>query len=119
MYNFGSKFGADPDAAVELLRDARDRGFQASLAFHPGTQCADAGPWHAYLTQAQAIAHQAEVHPMRVNVGGEFPSHRSGATAPNLAAWCRSIGEVHKDFWGPAALVCGPGHVADAFVLAV
>jgi ornithine decarboxylase len=123
VYNFGSKFGADPEAAVELLQDAERRGFQASLAFHPGTQCADVGPWHAYLTQAHAISQEAGVRPLRVNVGGGFPSHRTGASAPNLAAWCRSIGEVHADLWGEDAppLVCEPGRamVADAFVLAV
>ena len=37
-YDFGSKFGATPELAAELLRAVHDRGYIASLTFHPGTQ---------------------------------------------------------------------------------
>ncbi|MBV0911364.1 type III PLP-dependent enzyme [Anianabacter salinae] len=120
-YDFGSKFGADPEAASDLLRQVTEAGFNASLTFHPGTQCTDPEAWARYIERAALIADEAGVTLHRLNVGGGFPAHRAGS-APVLAwvfdvietAVTRAFGET------PPALVCEPGRamVADAFILA-
>lgn len=41
IYDFGSKFGATPALAAQMLARAAKAGFTPSLTFHPGTQCTD------------------------------------------------------------------------------
>lgn len=121
-YDFGEKFGADPDHAVALLQQARDMGFATSLTFHPGTQCADPQAWAVYIVEAADVAQRAGVTLERLNVGGGFAAHRCGP-APDLEAiFDRIAAETKRAFGvdGPA-LVCEPGRamVAEAFTLAV
>jgi len=119
-YDFGAKFGLGPDAAAELLRAVAARGYTPSLTFHPGTQCADPRAWGAYIGAAAEVARAAGVRLHRLNVGGGFAAHRSGA-APDLAAIFDHTGaEVARHFpENPPALVCEPGRamVAEAFSL--
>ena len=46
-YNFGAKFGATVDLAVELLKTVAAAGYIPSITFHPGTQCTDPHAWEA------------------------------------------------------------------------
>ncbi|MEM9522474.1 MAG: type III PLP-dependent enzyme [Pseudomonadota bacterium] len=120
-YDFGEKFGTDPDRAVELLRAVAAAGYRPSITFHPGTQCPDGAAWIAYIRMAARIAARAGVTPERLNVGGGFAAHRTG-DAPNRPAIIASIAQgVAESFETPPALVCEPGRamVADAFALAV
>lgn len=121
-YDFGEKFGADPDEAVALLKQARDMGFATSLTFHPGTQCADPQVWAVYIVEAADVARRAGVTLRRLNVGGGFAAHRSGP-APDLEAIFARISEETKRAFGETLpdLVCEPGRamVAEAFTLAV
>ena len=86
IYDFGSKFGASPELAADLLREIDRRGYIASLTFHPGTQCTDPHAWESYIETAAEIAAAAGVRPRRLNVGGGFPSHRVGGVEPHLEA---------------------------------
>lgn len=117
-YDFGAKFGAEPERAAALLAEVAAAGFAPALTFHPGTQCADPAPWAAYVAEAARIARAAGVEVARLNVGGGFPSARGGA-APDLAGLFETIaGAVAGHFGGSApALVCEPGRglVGDAF----
>lgn len=121
VYDFGSKFGLAPDAAVALLQEVAARGFTPSLTFHPGTQCADPKAWGAYIAEAAHVAHRAGVRLERLNVGGGFAAHRNGA-APDLEAIFSHIRqEVDRVFGADAPdLVCEPGRamVSEAFSLA-
>ena len=88
-YHFGSKFGAVPAEAAQLLAHVARLGLKSSLTFHPGTQCADPSVWAAYVEAAAGIARAAGVRVHRLNVGGGFPSGRDGGTgdpAPIFAA---------------------------------
>jgi ornithine decarboxylase len=110
VYDFGSKFGATPEKAIELLRRVKSKGFTPSITFHPGTQCEDPHAWRAYITEAAAIARAAEVTLERLNVGGGFP----GATAngaPDLARFFDLIDQTVEAEFGEnrPALVCEPG----------
>ena len=121
-YDFGEKFGAGPEQAADLLRAVVARGFAPSMTFHPGTQCADPAAWGAYIGVVADVACAAGVRLHRLNVGGGFAAHRTGA-APDLEAILAHIGaEVTRVFGGDApALVCEPGRamVAEAFSMAV
>lgn len=121
-YDFGAKFGAPVDLAVGLLAEVAARGLVPSLTFHPGTQCTDPGAWASYVRVAAQIAGRAGVRLARLNVGGGFPAHRVGGTAPDLGAILAVIGQETDAAFGPdrPALVCEPGRalVAEAFSLA-
>lgn len=120
-YDFGSKFGASPELAAELLTKVADRGYVASLTFHPGTQCTDPIAWESYIRVAREICDMAGVRAARLNVGGGFPSHRVQGVEPDLEAIFREIGETVTEAFGDDApdLVCEPGRgvVADAYAL--
>ncbi|WP_347265738.1 type III PLP-dependent enzyme [Paracoccus sp. (in: a-proteobacteria)] len=120
-YDFGSKFGATPELAAELLRLVAERGYVPSLTFHPGTQCLDPHAWESYIATAAEICRIAGVRARRLNVGGGFPSHRVSGVAPDLDAIFELIGRVTAATFGPEApqLVCEPGRgmCADAFSL--
>ncbi|WP_306116484.1 MULTISPECIES: type III PLP-dependent enzyme [unclassified Roseovarius] len=120
-YDFGEKFGVGPARAAALLRQVVDKGFVPSVTFHPGTQCADPAAWGSYIKVVAEMAREAGVRLARLNVGGGFAAHRTGA-APDLEAIFDHIrAEVDACFGDEApALVCEPGRamVADAFTLA-
>ncbi len=120
-YDFGEKFGAEPDAAVALLRAAEAKGYEAALSFHPGTQCQDAQAWAAYIRASAQIAQQAGVCLKRLNVGGGFASQR-GCARQDLESVFALIERETAQAFGPDApeLVCEPGRamVAESFSLA-
>ena len=121
-YNFGSKFGATAEVAVELLKTVAEAGFVPSLTFHPGTQCTDPMAWGTYISEAALIAQKADVTIARLNVGGGFPSHRLDAVAPAQEAIFETIDRVATEAFGNTRplLVCEPGRAlcGDAFTLA-
>ena len=120
-YDFGSKFGASPELAAELLKAVAERGYVASLTFHPGTQCVDPAAWEHYIRTAREIADMAGVRPRRLNVGGGFPSWRVHGVEPDLPAIFERIGATTAEVFGADApeLVCEPGRgiCADAFAI--
>lgn len=121
-YNFGAKFGATAELAVELLRMVKAAGFVPSLTFHPGTQCTDPAAWEAYIRKAAEIAAEAGTTIARLNVGGGFPNHRLNAVEPQLEETFALIDRVAAEAFGEArpALICEPGRAlcGDAFTLA-
>jgi ornithine decarboxylase len=121
-YHFGDKFGAAPGPAADLLRAVASSGFIPSITFHPGTQCADPQAWASYIAAAADVANMAGVRLHRLNVGGGFAAHRTGAVPDLGAIFSRIRAEVALHFGSDAPrLVCEPGRamVADAFSLAV
>ena len=110
-YDFGAKFGAEPEAAAALLREVAAAGYAPALTFHPGTQCAPPEVWRAYVTEAAAIARAAGVEIARLNVGGGFPAHRLAAEPPRLAPIFAAIDGAAAEAFGAArpALLCEPG----------
>ncbi|OYW56596.1 MAG: ornithine decarboxylase [Rhodobacterales bacterium 12-65-15] len=121
-YNFGAKFGATSELAVDLLKTVADAGFIPSLTFHPGTQCTDPTAWEHYIREAALIADRAGVTIARLNVGGGFPSHRLTAIVPQLEATFALIDRVATEAFGTnrPLLVCEPGRAlcGEAYSLA-
>ena len=120
-YNFGAKFGATAEVAVDLLREVVGYGFIPSITFHPGTQMADPMIWDAYIRKAAWIAQEAGIQIARLNVGGGFPSYRQAAMVPPLEQIFAIIDRATGEAFGTSrpALVCEPGRgmVADAFAV--
>lgn len=120
-YDFGDKFGATPEVAVDLLARVAAMGFVPSLSFHPGTQCTDPEAWIAYIGKAARIAWRAGVRIARLNVGGGFAAHRGGVEPDLELVFAAIRRETLRAFDGqPPALLCEPGRamVADSFTLA-
>jgi ornithine decarboxylase len=119
-YDFGSKFGADPERAAALLARVAERGWRASLTFHPGTQCERAEAWVAYIREAALIAASAGVALHRLNVGGGFPAALYGAD-PDLEAIFDAIGAARDAAFGVDGprLVCEPGRAMVAPCMAL
>ncbi len=121
-YNFGAKFGATAEMAVELLKTVAAAGFIPSITFHPGTQCTDPAAWEAYIRVAAEIARDAGVTIARLNVGGGFPNHRMESITPELEATFQLIDRVVTEAFGSdrPLLICEPGRAlcGDAFTLA-
>jgi ornithine decarboxylase len=121
-YNFGAKFGATVDLAVELLKTVAAAGFIPSVTFHPGTQCTDPHAWEAYIREAANIGKTAGVRIARLNVGGGFPSHRVTAILPQLEETFQLIDRVATEAFGAdrPELVCEPGRAmcGDTYALA-
>ena len=120
-YDFGSKFGASPELAAQMLREVAARGYIPSLTFHPGTQCIDPGAWETYIRTAREISDMAGIMPRRLNVGGGFPSWRVRGVEPDLTAIFDRIGQTAAEAFdgNPPELVCEPGRgiCADAFAI--
>ncbi len=120
-YDFGSKFGASPEKAAELLRRAAAAGMRTSLTFHPGTQCEAANAWVAYIHRAGEIAAAAGVRLERLNVGGGFPASLYGEDF-DLEAIFAAIEAARATAFPDARpeLVCEPGRglVAGSMALA-
>ena len=121
-YNFGAKFGATEEVAVELLKTVAEAGFIPSITFHPGTQCTDPAAWASYIRAAAVIAQKAGVKIARLNVGGGFPNHRAVGVLPQLEKTFATIDRVTNEAFGAERpeLVCEPGRAmcGDAFTLA-
>jgi ornithine decarboxylase len=122
VYDFGSKFGAAPEAAAELLRAVVAKGGKPSITFHPGTQCRDPQAWVSYIKAAAQLSFDTGIPLHRLNVGGGFPAHRNDP-APDLDLIFQAIAGATREAFGTAApqLVCEPGRamVAEAFELAL
>jgi ornithine decarboxylase len=117
VYDFGAKFGATPEKAIELLLQVKSAGYIPSITFHPGPQCEDPEAWKTYISEAAAVARAADVTIKRLNVGGGFPA-RTEKGAPNLECFFALIDKtVADEFSTRPALVCEPGRamVAESF----
>ena len=121
-YDFGAKYGADPDLAVTLLQKVRAMGLTPSMTFHPGTQCDALGVWSTYIAACADVSQRAGVPLTRLNVGGGFAANRQSIT-PDLSRIFHEISQSVADNFGPAqpALICEPGRAlaTEAFSLLV
>ncbi len=75
--SFSSKFGCEPDEAVELLSAAKKMGFEpAGLTFHVGSQATFNGVWERALGRCQHIIKEVAQEGIKlqfINLGGGFP----------------------------------------------
>lgn len=111
-YNFGSKFGASPEAAISILQSAKFAGYeQVSMAFHPGSQCSSVEVYQKYIDACVRCASSADVQLARLNVGGGFPVAYEGTSLPTLSEFFAAIAERVTSHYGNDGprLLCEPG----------
>lgn len=111
-HDFSTKFGAPEHTCVELLEDAKSRGFKPMLTFHPGSQSTDPSTYVRHIEAAARIADQAEVKIHKLNVGGGFPADYPNSKGPPLSVYFAAIREATTAAFGAGqepALECEPG----------
>jgi ornithine decarboxylase len=121
-HDFCSKFGADEDAATELLRQARSLGFKSVLTFHPGSQCTDPRAYDRHIRAAGRIAAAAEVTLTTLNVGGGFPARYVRSGSQGLPQYFEVIKSAFGDVFGLGSgpkLECEPGRGLAAACMSV
>jgi ornithine decarboxylase len=123
LYDLAAKFGALPDDAAALMREAVRRGHRAGIAFHVGSQCRFPGAYRDALRQAGEIIATAGVTPACIDVGGGFPVTYVNMMAPPLEAFMTAIvaGLAALDLPADCRVLAEPGRalVADGCSLLV
>ncbi len=118
--DLSTKFGADVDVAVELLRNARSHAGKLGVAFHVGSQCMDPLAWREAVELAGIVIARAGVVVDVIDVGGGFPVAYPDIDPPPLGAFLAEIDAAfdrldlpHTRLWAEPgrALVAGGGSV--------
>jgi ornithine decarboxylase len=118
--DLSSKFGADFDAAVALLRAARPHAGKLGVAFHVGSQCMDPLAWRDAMRLAGEVIRAAGVVVDVIDVGGGFPVSYPEIDPPPLGAFMAEIDAAFDALSMPGvklwaepgrALVAGGGSV--------
>jgi ornithine decarboxylase len=89
--NLSKKFGAEPEAAIALLRTARPFAAKLGLAFHVGSQCMDPLAWRDAMQLAGEIIRAAGVRVDVLDIGGGFPVAYPDMDPPPLGAFMAKI----------------------------
>jgi ornithine decarboxylase len=123
FFHLSAKFGAKPQDAAQLLRQASSYGCQVGLAFHVGSQCLFPS---AYRTALHIIGETMEAAktPLQIlDVGGGFPARYVGVNMPPLEDFMAAIeaGVRELNLRRDCILMCEPGRalVADSVSIIV
>jgi len=108
--NLSNKFGADVQAAIELLRAARPLCNKLGVAFHVGSQCTDPLAWRDAMAMAGEVIRAAGVRVDVLDVGGGFPVAYPDMDPPALGAFMAEIDAGYERLAMPSLkLWCEPG----------
>ncbi len=114
-FNLSEKFGATPDQAVELLRQAADKGALAGLCFHVGSQCVTTSGYEAAFRITGEVLSQTNCPIQCLDVGGGFPVsyENTRPPAPPLEEYLSVIKKGVETLNLPedCYLMCEPGRV--------
>ncbi len=123
FYHLSDKFGAEPDIAAAILREAHEQGCQTGLAFHVGSQCRDPAAYASALETVGKVVEQAKVDLNFLDVGGGFPGYYADTQAPPIEDFIAAIedGTRRLRLRRDCVLMCEPGRalVADGCNLVV
>ncbi|MEJ0061853.1 MAG: type III PLP-dependent enzyme [Alphaproteobacteria bacterium] len=85
------KFGAEPDAAAQILRDADKVAHKVGVTFHIGSQCMDPADYTRAIECAGRVVAASGVSVDVFNVGGGFPVAYPGLEPPPLEDYFAAI----------------------------
>ncbi len=91
VYDLSGKFGAEPAAAVELLRAARSHAAKLGVSFHVGSQCLEPAAYARAVGLAAGVIRQAGVAVDLLDVGGGYPVAYPDGVPPPLSAFTNAI----------------------------
>lgn len=120
--DFSAKFGATPEQAITLLREARLVAARLGIMFHPGSQSKNPEVFRRGVSIAADIIKKSGVTIESLDVGGGFPVTYPGQVLPSLSEYIATIHQAVDDFGlGHLDLYCEPGRalVAEAGSLIV
>lgn len=120
--DFSAKFGAHPDEAVHLLREARLVSARLGVMFHPGSQSRNPDVFKKGIRIAADLIKTANVKVDALDVGGGFPVAYPNQPIPTLVEFMSTIHAAVDEYGlGHLDLFCEPGRalVADAGTLIV
>jgi len=89
--DLSTKFGAEFESAVALLRAARKVAGKLGVAFHVGSQCLDPLAWRDAIALTGAVIAAAGVPVDIIDVGGGFPVAYPEIDPPPLGAFMAEI----------------------------
>jgi len=111
LYNLSAKFGAEPDLAVELLRQVRDEGLRRGVSFHVGSQCLTPHAYTRALAITGEVIERSGVDLHILDIGGGFPVAYPGQDAPPIDEYVAAIktGIERLKLRNDCVLMCEPG----------
>lgn len=114
VYDLSAKFGATPDDAVDILKEAKRRGCRTALAFHVGSQCTDPSAFRVAMALSAKVRDRAGVPLEYLDVGGGFPAIYK-MNVPPLSDYFDVITRARDELGFDIPLLAEPGRalVAD------
>jgi len=116
LHPLSGKFGASPELASELLKDASRTSARVGLSFHVGSQTMDPSSYVYAIQQTRRVLSESGVKLDILDIGGGFPVPSSEDKAPPLARYLDVIqDEIKKiglprscELWAePGTALCG------------
>lgn len=109
--DFSSKFGANADDAVKLLKSSRPVAQRLGLCFHVGTQTTDPAAYARAIDKAAAVIKKSGVTVDVLDVGGGFPV-RYDESVPSIEACVHALkSALVKNRLENMPLLAEPGRV--------
>ncbi len=110
-FELSSKFGASPEQAAAILRQANAIGMATGISFHVGSQCRDPAAYSLAIKLAGETLDMARVPISWFNVGGGFPADYACNRPPPLEAYMAAIKKALAELRLPenVQLMCEPG----------
>jgi ornithine decarboxylase len=90
-HDLSRKFGAEPEAATQLLRDASQVAAKVGLCFHVGSQCMDPKSYSDALERAGEVIKASGVQLDVLDIGGGFPVAYPDMVPPPMAEYFAAI----------------------------
>ena len=113
LVDLNAKFGAEPEEAISLLRQARDAGLvPKGVAFHVGSQSISAEAYEEALLVCRRIFDEAEAAGMRLSmldIGGGFPIPMAGMESTDAETMMRRIARQIDRLFPDTELWAEPG----------
>jgi ornithine decarboxylase len=111
IYELSSKFGAEGQDVVRMLRRVCDSGLRPGLAFNVGSLCRHPDAYRRAIGAAGDIARTSGVRLASLDIGGGFPTEYPGLGARPIAEFLSSIREdlAAAGLPGNCQVLCEPG----------
>ncbi len=110
VFDLAAKFGAPPEVAAGLLREAAAAGLKTGVCFHVGSQCRTPSAYADAIRLAGEVIRSASVEPVLFDVGGGFPVSYVNSPAPDLEVFFDAIREAYNGLGLEGCrLICEPG----------
>ena len=110
-YVLSTKFGAQPDDAVTMLKLIAAHGIKAGISFHVGSQCLAPAAFGNAVRLAGKVAKMAGVELSVLNVGGGFPAPYPRDEIASREQYFGELVHAMRDVGFPRSciILCEPG----------